>query len=134
VDALELANSLAVVRGRPVDTLEPSLGLHELRDAVRGLFDAAVRGVDPPAGAVGLVNALAAAPSLDWGRRGPRLADEPVAAAVARSAIELVTGGRLEACANPRCVQYHLGDGGRAYCSAGCANRARVARHEARAR
>jgi len=54
--------------------------------------------------------------------------------AVARSAIELVTGGRLQACANPRCVQYHLGDGGRDYCSAACANRARVARHEARVR
>jgi predicted RNA-binding Zn ribbon-like protein len=45
-----------------------------------------------------------------------------------------VTGGRLRACANPRCVQYHLGEGGRDYCSAACGNRTRVARHEARAR
>jgi predicted RNA-binding Zn ribbon-like protein len=134
VDALELANTLLAVRGRPVDTLDPSLGLHELRDAVRGLFDAAVRGASPPAGAVELVNGLAGAPSLAWERSGPRLADEPATAAIARSAIELAAGGGLHACANPRCVQYHLGDGGRAYCSAGCANRARVARHEARSR
>ena len=134
MDALELANSVLVVRRRPVDTLDPALGLHELRDAVRGLFDAAVRGVAPPAGAVELVNRLAAAPSLAWGRGGPRLSPEPAAAAAARGAIELVTSGRLQACANPHCVQYHLGDGGRDYCSAACANRARVARHEARVR
>jgi predicted RNA-binding Zn ribbon-like protein len=134
MDALELANTVLVLRGRPVDTLDPALDLHGLRDAVRGLFDAAVRGGAPPAGAVDLVNRLAAAPALRWGRGGPRLAAEPAAAAVARSAIELVAGGRLQACANPRCVQYHLGDGGRDYCSAACGNRARVARHEQRAR
>jgi len=133
VDALELANSLLVVRGREVDTLDPSLGLHGLRDAVRGLFDAAVRGVEPPAGAVELVNGLAAAPVLHWGSGGPHLAAESDAAAAARSAIELVTGGRLQACANPRCVHYHLGEGGRDYCSAACGNRTRVARHAARA-
>ena len=132
--ALDLANTLLAVRGRPVDTLDEALGLHELRAAVRGLFDAAVRGVDPPAGAVELVNRLATAPSLDWSGGGPRLADEAVAAAVARSAIELVTSGRLHACANPRCVQYHLGEGGRDYCSAACGNRTRVARHGARTR
>jgi predicted RNA-binding Zn ribbon-like protein len=133
VDALELANTVIVRRGRPVDALDPALGLHELRDAVRSLFAAAVEGASPPPATVALVNALARAPALQWPADGPALAAEPVAATVARSAIELVTGGALRACGNPRCVQYHLGQGGRAYCSPACANRARVARHEARA-
>jgi predicted RNA-binding Zn ribbon-like protein len=132
VDALELANTVIVRRGRPVDALDPELGLHPLRAAVRGLFAAATAATAPPAGAVELVNRLARAPALQWSPDGPRLTPETASAGVARSAIELVAGGRLRACGNPRCVQYHLGDGGRAYCSAACANRARVARHAAR--
>ena len=73
-----------------------------------GCSTRASAGAAPAAAAVDLVNGLAAAPSLRWGRGGPRLAAEPAAAAVARNAIELVAGGRLHACANPRCVQYHL--------------------------
>jgi predicted RNA-binding Zn ribbon-like protein len=133
VDALELANTVMVHRGRPVDALDPALGLEELRNAVRRLFAAAVGDGAPDRDAVALVNSLARAPALQWTAAGPALAPEPSTAAIARSAVELVAGGRLHACGNPRCVQYHLGEGGRAYCSPACANRARVARHAARA-
>jgi len=134
VDALELANTVVARRGRRLDTLDPALGLHQLRDAVRDLFAAAVGGTRPPAGAVALVNRLAMAPALTWTETGPTLVPESPAAAAARGAIELVTDGRLQACGNPRCVQYLLADGARAYCSPACANRARVARHAARER
>lgn len=137
MDALTLANTVAVVRGRRVDGLAAELGLTELRDAIRRLFDAATAGeAAPPAEAVALLNRLAQAPQLAWdGAAGPRpgLAPESAAAEAARTAIELLASGHLRRCGNPRCVQFFLADGRRAYCSGACANRTRVARHERRA-
>lgn len=135
MDALQLANSLLAQRGRLVDTLDPALGLHPLRDAVRELFAAAARREPPEAAHVALVNGLARAPSLAW-RSGaaPRLAAEESAAEAARTAIELLAGGRVRMCGNPRCVQFFLAEGRREFCSAACSNRTRVARHTARHR
>ena len=62
MDALALANTIAVARGRVVDGLDPELGLHSLREAIRELFDAAVTGGAPGKGAVEALNALARAP------------------------------------------------------------------------
>jgi predicted RNA-binding Zn ribbon-like protein len=143
MDALALANTVVAVRGRRVDLLEPELGLTELRDAIRELFAAATGGAPapsapaapPPPTAVALVNALARAPQLAWAEGGtPALEAESAAAEAARTAIELVAGGRLRRCGNPRCVQFFLADGRRAYCGEACANRTRVARHGRRAR
>jgi predicted RNA-binding Zn ribbon-like protein len=133
MNALALANTVIAVRGSRIDTLDAELGLTGLRDAIRGLFDAATLGEAPPAGAVELVNRLVQAPRLRWEPAGgPGLAAETSAAEAARTAIELLAGGRLRRCGNARCVQFFLADGRRAYCCAACANRVRVARHEGR--
>ena len=132
MDALALANTIAVGRGRVVDGLDPALGLHSLREAIRELFDAAVTGGAPGEGAVGALNALTCAPRLRWATgEGPALAAEDAAAEAARTAIELIAGGRLRRCGNPRCIQFYLAESRRAYCSTACANRTRVARHVA---
>ena len=44
VDALALANSFRDHHGRVADALDPALGLHGLRETVRGLFAAAATG------------------------------------------------------------------------------------------
>lgn len=134
MDALVLANTLRKHRGRVVDVLEPDLGLHPLRDTIRALFEAAATGGTPPADGVELLNRLARAPSLRWDEAGPRLMDEDDAAEAARTAIELIARGRIRNCGNPRCVLFYLAEGTRAFCSATCANRTRVARHTARKR
>lgn len=141
MDALALANTIAAVRGRRVDRLAPELGLTELRDAIRALFEAATGGgpaggpASPPATALALVNRLAGAPQLAWAPGGsPQLEAEGAGAEAARTAIELLAGGRLRRCGNPRCVQFFLAEGRRAYCGDACANRTRVARHGRRAR
>ena len=134
MDALALANTLRKDRGRIVDALEPDLGLHPLRDTIRALFEAAATGGVPPSGSVELLNHLAKPPCLRWDEAGPRLIDADEMAEAARTAIELLASGRIRNCGNPRCVLFHLADGRRAFCSATCANRTRVARHAARKR
>lgn len=131
MNALDLANSFSAERGQIRDALEPHLGLHELRDVVRAAFSAAIDGSRPAAPIVATLNAVADTPQLRWGTRGPRLDDEEAAEA-GRTAIELIAGGRLRRCGNPRCILFFLAQGRRAYCSAACANRTRVARHTAR--
>ena len=134
MNALDLANTLVRGPRGVVDTLDPSLGLTPLRDAIRELFDAAASGAAPPEGAVELVNGLAAAPRLRWGARGPALVPEEPTGQAARTAVELVAGGRVHRCGNPRCVHFFVAGRRRDYCSDACANRARVARHAARRR
>ena len=134
MNALDLANSLLAQRGRLVDTLDPELGLHPLRDAVRALFEASARGGRPAAGDIARLNRLATAPSLAWDAAGPHLTAETAEVEAARTAIELLASGRIRACGNPRCVQFFLAEGRREFCSATCANRTRVARHAARHR
>lgn len=134
MNALDLANT--VVRGRLGidDTLDPSLGLTPLRDAIRELFDAAAGGTAPRPAAVELVNDLAAAPRLRWDAGGPALVPDEPAAEAARTAVELVADGCVHRCGNPRCVHFFVAGTRRDYCSDACANRARVARHAARSR
>lgn len=130
MDALALVNTLVAHRGRLGDTLDPALGLHPLRAALRELFDAATTGAAPREGTVAALNALAGAPRLQWGPGElPALAAEQGAAEAARTAIELLAGGRLRRCGNPRCIQFYVAQGRRDYCCAACANRTRVARH-----
>ncbi len=131
MDALTLANSFRDHHGRVHDALDPALGLHELRETVRSLFAAATTGAEPSADAIAELNRLARPPHLRWGGNGPALTPGDAAAEVARTAIELLAGGRLRQCGNPRCILYLLAAGRRQFCSDSCANRTRVARHAA---
>lgn len=133
-----------------------AVSLRALRNALRRL--AAEATVDPrPAedsqistvdDAVAVVNATAAAtprwPSLTWAG-GTSLASTVHASAhdglavtslIAEQAIALLAGeerGRLRACLAPGCVLYFVkSHPRREWCSGGCGNRARVARHYAR--
>lgn len=117
-----------------------------LRDAIRELFEASIGGGPFPAAAVERLN--------EASERVPRVlrldlaigasVEQPVAggptatllAAAARSAIELLGGDErslLRRC--PACGRFFLaGRADRRWCSAGCGNRTRVARHYARRR
>lgn len=134
MNALDLANSVVRDGREVVDTLDRQLGLTPLRDAIRELFAAAASGTAPPPAAVELVNRLAAAPRLRWDTGRPALAPEAPAAEAARTAVELLAGGRVHRCGNPRCVHFFVAGRRRDYCSDACANRTRVARHAARRR
>jgi predicted RNA-binding Zn ribbon-like protein len=129
-----------------------------LRDALRVLAAAITEDTRPGAShasrdleqAVATVNrSCAAAPSwsqLSWPdaarpRRGSVTASGPAESAlswIAERAAELLGSGQaaeLRACQGPGCVLYFLRDHPRReWCSAGCGNRARVARHYARHR
>jgi predicted RNA-binding Zn ribbon-like protein len=121
-----------------------------LRDAVGELLHAALE-EGAPAGALDAVNAAAArapvSPLAVVGSKGRLRADahyhtadatDVALAAFAADAIELLTGpGReeLRACGAPGCVLMFLKDHPRrTWCSSTCGNRARQARHYARAR
>lgn len=122
----------------------------ELRNAIRDLFLSATRGHPLPAGATRRVNAVSAA-STRWPELDVRDPDGPravqagaagsrtaaIMATIARSAIELLGGpdrARLRVCGAPRCGSFHLSSRrGQVWCTPSCGNRARVARHQARA-
>lgn len=131
------------------DVTEADLGVaRELRDTVRALADAAVNGRQPAPEVVDTLNRHA--------RRTPRWpelsiapephvvvrsAGRPAAAALTALAEDAVSvfggplGSELRACQGPGCVLYFLpGTPRREWCSAGCGNRARAARHYARVR
>ncbi|WP_328996570.1 ABATE domain-containing protein [Kribbella sp. NBC_01245] len=115
----------------------------ELRDAIRALAGAAVDRTAPPQPALDALNGcVRTAPS--W--RELRWADAPSAEArndarpitaaladIAELAVDLFAGpalADLRACHAPGCVLFFLKDHPRReWCSAGCGNRARVARH-----
>ncbi|MDG9681366.1 ABATE domain-containing protein [Streptomyces sp. DH18] len=119
-----------------------------LRDSARRLIDAHIQGHDPERWDIAQVNRVSALgrpwPSLLWeaGRRPAALhcstAPPAVAAQteIAQALIELLAGiteVRPTACPAPGCVFFF--DAGRArrqWCSQGCGNRARAARHYAR--
>ncbi|GAY13181.1 ABATE domain-containing protein [Pseudonocardia sp. N23] len=129
VDAADLAATLA------------------LRDAIRRLADATVDAEPLPADAVAVVNRHAATPAR-WRelRADPepdtvaRSAGGDVATAlseIAADAVDLFGGPRrhdLRACQGPGCVLHFIRSGRREWCSHGCGNRARAARHYARNR
>lgn len=128
-----------------------AVALRDLRDALRRLAAEvtddrrthAESAVAARASALAIVNgACAAAPvwsELTWAkgaqpRRHLRSAEPGagVVAAIAEQAVELFSGAHVElrACQAPGCVLYFLRDHPRRqWCSAGCGNRARVARH-----
>ncbi|GAA5049604.1 hypothetical protein GCM10023336_16760 [Streptomyces similanensis] len=125
--------------------------LHRLRQAVRGLFDAAVTGRAPDPEWVASVNrVLAAAPVttvLSWPAGGPPgreavvAADAPVARALHRLADDAVTllcgpdAGALSVCPAEGCARLLLRTHGRRqWCCTRCGDRVRAARHYARRR
>ncbi|MFI2641769.1 CGNR zinc finger domain-containing protein [Streptomyces sp. NPDC018610] len=173
--ALALVNTLTTRGGTPVDELDTprraarwladrrltddglSLdaaeldGLHRLRQAVRGLLDAAVTGRAPDARWVESVNrALSAAPvtaTLAWPAGGQPsrhtrvAADRPVARALHRLADDTVSllcgpdAEALAACPADGCARLLLRTHGRRqWCCTRCGDRVRAARHYARRR
>ncbi|MEU8132840.1 CGNR zinc finger domain-containing protein [Streptodolium elevatio] len=118
-----------------------------LRDAIRTVSRALVDGATPDAAAIASINESAAAaprvPRLSMGADGILIAVDvadphPLAAlsALAASAIDLFGGGdreSLRSCAGPGCVLFYVKNHPRrGWCSAGCGNRARVARYHER--
>lgn len=120
----------------------------ELRDTIRALADAAVNGREPASDAVDTLNAHARqSPQWPELRISPKpqvvvaSAGRPIATALCMLAQDAVGlfGGPLgydvRACQGPGCVLYFVhGVPRREWCSAGCGNRARAARHYARVR
>jgi predicted RNA-binding Zn ribbon-like protein len=145
---VELMNTIRADRTGVHDNLDiPEL--RELRDALRRLAaevtederSAAASVITDLRTAVEVVNrSSAVAPSwsqLTWpSTRTVHTAhsgNEALVSAIAEEAIELFTGPereKLRACGGPGCVLYFVRDHPRReWCSAGCGNRARVARH-----
>ncbi|CAI7979396.1 zf-CGNR domain-containing protein [Frankia sp. Hr75.2] len=120
----------------------------ELRDTVRALAGAAANGREADPDAVAALNKLAR--RTPWWRElrvdpEPRVvvscADRPVTLALTALADDAVclfggpSGAEVRACHGPGCVLYFVhGAPRREYCSAGCGNRARAARHYAKIR
>jgi predicted RNA-binding Zn ribbon-like protein len=122
---------------------------HALRETVRRLLDAAVNAMALPSADVAALNQAAARaptwPELVVTTRGAERHDrceadpaDAALAALARSTAEMVAGPgreRLRACRAPGCVMFfEQTSRRRSWCSAGCGNRARVARHYERTR
>ena len=122
----------------------------DLRETTRRVLKAVTTSMTLPSSDVAALNQAAASAPI-WPelvgagmdatgvRAVPRSAAAPVPVALARlagSVIELVTGDRRErvrACGGPGCVMFfEQTRERRVWCSAGCGNRARVARHYAR--
>lgn len=118
-----------------------------LRDAIRGLIRAQIDDVPADAEALAVLNRSAAVapawPELVRDQDGYRVelrgAGRPVEVALgvlARDAMDLLARDEvalLQACQGPGCVQFFLKDHARRHwCSPGCGNRARVAKHYAR--
>lgn len=140
--------------GSPTVEHEHVAAFRELRAALHALFDAALGRGGPPPEAVAALNAASRLapgyPILAWPpggepyaacRAAPAPSLDPVLAAlvaVARAGIDLLAGlsrHRLAACAGPGCVLYFLQTHPRrSFCTPGCSNRARAARHYRRGR
>ncbi|GGO60544.1 CGNR zinc finger domain-containing protein [Nonomuraea cavernae] len=120
----------------------------ELRDAIRLLADAAVAGQDADPDAVATLNRharqtprwpqlrITPEPHVAVGTAGRSVA--AVLTALAEDAIHLFGGPlrhEIHACHGPGCVLYFVRDSSRReWCSPGCGNRARAARHYAKVR
>jgi predicted RNA-binding Zn ribbon-like protein len=122
--------------------------LRDLRAALRRLAAEATDDPREPVTAVSRPDALAtlnslaglAKPELSWSAAGrpERVLRGPAAGVIAALGIDLLAGesrGRLRACLAPNCVLYFVKEHTRReWCSPGCGNRARVARHYQRHR
>lgn len=138
---------------RPAGLGRTATELRRLRDALRRLTAEATRDPRPAAAsaipdreaALDVLNQVAAAapswPALEWSPDGePRRtrhlahpAGTGIASFLAAELITMLTGDnqpRLRACLAPGCVLYFAKDHNRReWCSPGCGNRARAARH-----
>lgn len=148
VDERALAKWVAAELPR-FPTAEGAIGhlaeVRALRDAVRKLLLARSAGTPLPDGALRLINdASARCPTFpvvtDEGHRSSvEINADPLdifCAAVSRSTIETLDdhGTPLGVCRAPRCGMFFVPANRRqTWCSPGCGNRARVARHAARA-
>lgn len=123
----------------------------ELRDALRHLAAARTSGTAPEPGPMGVVNAAArlaarwrelvpgAGAGFDavprWLETDPR---RVALGEVAAAAVSLFSGDRaalIRACGAPGCILYFVkSHARRAWCTSGCGNRVRVARHSRRAK
>ncbi|MCM9083048.1 MULTISPECIES: CGNR zinc finger domain-containing protein [Streptomyces] len=143
---------------RPAGAEKAAAGLRGLRDALRRLAAEATEDPRPDAqSAIGTRDAALAAlneacsatpvwATLHWPSDGDPirivrtsdLAGQAVVAMLAGQAVDLFTGDmrpQLRACLAPGCVLYFVKQHSRReWCSAGCGNRARVARHYQRHR
>jgi predicted RNA-binding Zn ribbon-like protein len=150
----ELADRRAANRWLRHHQLPPTTGpdghreLVEHRDLLRGLFAAIVDRTPLPRGALKAINAHAARAPITLAAR--RLANgdilvEPskqgtptdiLFGELSRSALVLLAAPareQLERCRAPGCILFFLKQRpGQLWCSSGCGNRARVARHYAR--
>ncbi|MFH9686099.1 CGNR zinc finger domain-containing protein [Streptomyces sp. NPDC017413] len=120
----------------------------ELRRALRALAGARTSGEGPDPEAVAVVNAYART-AADWRELAPgpefravvrRAAEDPLRlalGAISAAAVELFAGEgaeRLRACPAPGCILYFVRTHARReWCTVGCGNRVRVARHSRRA-
>ncbi len=116
-----------------------------LRGAIRTLADSLVKAEPPEDDAVAVLNGHAASPAR-WHElsmqptphvlaRSDGGAIDSALGAIAADAIALFGGpdrADLRACGGPGCILFFLGNGRREWCSHGCGNRARAARHYAR--
>ncbi|MGI9031370.1 MAG: CGNR zinc finger domain-containing protein [Ilumatobacteraceae bacterium] len=142
-------NDERLSRPRPLAAGQLLPDLRALRDALRRLFAAAIDHRRPLVADIASVNkATGCAPDhieLRWtSQHGPHGAHvghadpgRAVLARIAADGIEVLTGayGPLTACGGPSCVLFFVPAHPRqAWCSPGCGNRARVARHYQRSR
>lgn len=119
-----------------------------LRELIRTLFTSIVEGTPIPPGTIATINGHAARSKVTLRARTTRdgtilverthdgTPAEALRAELARSALTLLMGPdreRLELCRAPGCILFFLkGHPRQQWCSRGCGNRARVARHYAR--
>ncbi|MDF5759327.1 ABATE domain-containing protein [Spongiactinospora sp. TRM90649] len=128
----------------PAASEEDLTSARDLRDTIRALVRSAVGGERPAPAVVEALNAhvrgAARWKELTWDGDAPAVracgtgpAVALALAAIAEQAVELFTGPRLadlRACHAPGCVLFFVKDHHRReWCSAGCGNRARAARH-----
>lgn len=122
--------------------------LRELRERIRELFAAQIRGDEPPVAALAAINAaltrVPTANELHWDaerglhRAAPHPTDQAVDHALgvlAADVADLLTGveaERLTACDSHPCLRFLLRSGRRQWCSVRCGDRARAARAYAR--
>lgn len=129
-------------------TTEDLAMARDLRDCIRALADAAVRGTRPLASTVAALNAhVRAAPrwrELSWHAEPAVIEKSKVPGVkqalgeIAAQAVDLFSGPdreQIRACPAPGCVLYFLRQHARReWCSATCGNRVRAARHYDRIR
>ncbi|MFJ7191578.1 CGNR zinc finger domain-containing protein [Streptomyces bacillaris] len=139
----------AALAGAPPAGPEHHQEFLELRRALRSLAGARTSGGSPDPGEAAVVNTYART-AADWPELAPgpefravvrRAVEDPARlalGAVAAAAVELFAGDgaeRLKACPAPGCILYFVRTHARrSWCTAGCGNRVRVARHSRRAR